>query len=602
MDPVTPDPDPVQLLVDFAEWGAPLRFRDPMGILTTRIAGEIPELLAACEEAARNHRWVAGFLTYEAAAAFDLPVADPDPLLPLAWFGIFEAPQPAFFPPGPPLSPWGAPIPAIPRSRYLADLARIHEHLLDGESYQVNYTLPARFAADPDPLAFFLHLQGRHRHPYAMYLSTPEVTVASLSPECFLSRRGSLLTSAPIKGTRPRSPDLQEDAALSRELRESAKERAEHVMIVDMARNDLGRIGATGSIRVERLFEERLFPSVRHLESRVHGHDPGSSLAQVMAALFPAASITGAPRVRTMAIIREREGRPRGIYTGSLGVIRPGGDFLFNVAIRTLVQTPGGRATLGLGGGIVADSEPEAEWREVACKGGFVTRLPPPLHLLETMRVEAPGVIPLWGRHWRRLADSARALGFPCTWEGCVAAVREALERLRRQGAFPRVLRLALAADGALSFTDRPVASPVEGNLRVSLSRYPVDHRDRLLRHKTDRRQLFDAELARARRGGYDEVFFQNGRGEITEGAIRAVAVRLEEGWFVPAIDSGVLASLWRAGIRESLAARERSITLADLRRAREILCGNAVQGTVAVGRVDDGDGGLLWELPPTSP
>ncbi|MBF0624424.1 MAG: anthranilate synthase component I family protein, partial [Magnetococcales bacterium] len=332
------------LVADFPELGRPCFFRDPQRQWIAWQPRELPEVLAAAERAARAGAWVGGFLTYEAAAAFDLPAVAGGQGLPLAWFAAFGAPRELLWPAdSPPLT--GAPLPEIDPHRYRADLERIRAWIGAGDTYQVNYTLDARLPDAIDPAALFLHLQPRHRHPYGAWIhcrpgpAGPPLDIASFSPELFLARRQGCLISAPIKGTRPRGCTVEQDAALGRELLASAKDRAEHVMIVDMVRNDLGRVCRTGSIRVPHLMELRSFPTVHHLETRVRGAvAPGMSLEEILGALFPAASITGAPKHRTMAIIRTLEQRPRGLYTGSIGIIRPGGDCIFNVAIRTVVR------------------------------------------------------------------------------------------------------------------------------------------------------------------------------------------------------------------------------------------------------------------------
>ncbi|MBF0181411.1 MAG: anthranilate synthase component I family protein, partial [Magnetococcales bacterium] len=331
-------------LVDFPELGSPLRFVQPDAILEAHTPDEVVPLLREVERVVGEGQWAVGFLAYEAAAAFFLPVVSVRDDFPLAWFAFFTNPTPFVYPPLDVATPLPTLTPLLTGERYREDLARIAGWIAAGETYQVNYTLEACPEGDFDPFHLFLRLQCAHRFPRAMWIETLAWRIASLSPETFLVRRGDRLLTAPIKGTRPRGGTPEEDLELGRLLETSEKERAEHVMIVDMARHDLGKIAGVGSVRVDGLMERRLFSTVQHLESRVEGClRAGIGLVEIMAAMFPAASITGAPKWRTMEIIRELERRPRGVYTGCMGVVRPGGSFWFNVAIRTLVWRGEGR-------------------------------------------------------------------------------------------------------------------------------------------------------------------------------------------------------------------------------------------------------------------
>ncbi|MBF0126467.1 MAG: chorismate-binding protein, partial [Magnetococcales bacterium] len=286
MNRISPDllQSGVCLWVDFPEWGAPLFFSRPLEILVAHHPGAVRQTLRDAEAAARAGRWVGGFLSYEAAAAFDGPVVPPAADgVPLAWFALFDPPREATYPAlaSGPLSSCSPPVPAISNLRYRQDLAAIATAIGAGESYQVNYTIPTHLAPGVDPATLFLRLQSAHRFPRALWMRTPEWAVASLSPETFLQKQGNLLATAPIKGTRPRGGDPERDQALGAELEAAEKDRAEHVMIVDMARNDLGRICRTGSVGVAPFLARRHFSTVHHLESWVHGEArPGVGLEE----------------------------------------------------------------------------------------------------------------------------------------------------------------------------------------------------------------------------------------------------------------------------------------------------------------------------------
>ena len=583
----------VGLLVDFAELGAPLYLRKPLRIHTTHQADAVVDVLRLAEEESLAGHWVAGFLSFEAAAAFSLPVHSAV-TLPLAWFAVFSQVDVAVFPAlSPPvLQTLSA---EIGWERYQRDIQTILAHIGAGNSYQVNYTLQTHLD-DCDPAELFLALQTAHRHPYAAWLHCDYGSVACFSPELFLRRQENRLLTAPIKGTCARWADPQVDAEQGWLLEQSVKDRAEHVMIVDMARNDLGKVCQIGSISVDHLFERRVFPTVQHLETWVQGVQmPGLGLAQIMAALFPAASITGAPKRRTMEIIQALEGQPRGFYTGSIGVIRPGGDFIFNVLIRTVTWLGKKRGCIGLGGGIVADSDSSREWAEIADKGRFLREVPAPFQLIETFLLDQHGQSANIDRHLLRLQASARCLGFFCDLKEIEASVRQKAALWHKEGLAAQVVRLLLELSGAFSIQHRPC--PIFANkLKVRMAPYCVDRLDRLLRHKTTRRQQFDQALAVVRAAGDEDALFVNNLGYITEGAIRAILVRFGQQWYAPPLADGLLASIWRAMAMERLSAQEKSLSLEDLLGADEIRMGNSVQGGAQVVRLTDAAGKSLAE------
>lgn len=587
------------MLVDFAELGRPLWLSRPRQVFAAHRPEEVAAVLQAAEKAADGGAWVGGFLAYEAATAFGLPVkSEPSPW-PLAWFAVFDGCDPALYPAAAAnalaLSP---PAPQVSWEAYRQAIQQIGRLIHEGDTYQVNYTLPTTLHADETLADAFCRLQVAHRLPYAAWVNTGDQQIASLSPELFLQREGGMLTSGPIKGTAPRRGDVALDQEQINRLLGSAKDRAEHVMIVDMVRNDLNRICRGVNVAPGELASRRTFSSVHHLETRVCGElRHATALPEIMAAMFPAASITGAPKYRTMEIIRDLEAAPRGVYTGAIGIIPPGGDFIFNVAIRTLTSSPQvGQFEIGLGGGIVADSLAEAEWREISDKGRFIQQIPPAPGLIETMAVDAGGTVLQQHEHLDRLQASAAALGIACDSGQVRARIEQRARQLLEADELPAILRLCYRS-GEIAFDHRMMeGSPTA--LTVGLSPLVLDQRDHLLRHKTTRRQLYDHGLGQARRAGYDDTLFLNTRGHITEGAIRALAVRLAGQWFVPPLSDGLLDSLWRRQQIKLLGAVERSLSLDDLASAEEILMGNSVRGTCRVGKVDCSDGQGLYRAP----
>lgn len=585
----------ISFLVDFAELGTPLLLTQPRQLYSASRPEQIAPALARAEAAARRGAWVGGMLCYEAAAAFGLPVQAGGrwPLLWLAEFGRVR--RACFQPTSASISDEMRPRLPLNREAYQSRLQRIARYIRDGDSYQVNFTLPAELDCD-DLAALFLDRHPRQRHPYSAWLNGDEFLVASFSPELFLSRRGDLICSAPIKGTARRGGTADEDLIASIALDRSEKERAEHLMIVDMVRNDLGRICGIGSVAPERLFRHRRFPTLHHLETRVCGGSQ-ADLATLFAALFPAASITGAPKRRTMEIIAELEQAPRGPYTGSIGLIQPGGDFLFNVAIRTVTKQSGEPCRLGLGGGIVADSVAAQEWRELETKARFLTTELAPLGLIESLRLEADGSLPRLSAHLDRLTRSAAALGIPCSRAALTAALKQHIARDASGAEFEQdkgaLLRLRLHGDGEIELTQRDSVAP--STLRIQLSPYRLDAADPLLRHKSDRRSIYNAALERARAAGYDDALIRNFENELADGAIRALFLRRQGRWLTPPLTAGSLDSIWRAEQLARRQASEQSLTLEDLAEADEVVMGNAVQGAVPVQRIDDETGRALY-------
>lgn len=576
----------------------------PDQTIATDDPAEIPELMETAERLQRTGLYVAGYVGYEAGAAFELPNHEPAEGLPLAWFAAYpethvrrleradllaEGPTPELRDVDVALN--------VGEAQYVEAIARIKELIASGDTYQVNYTCRARFEAEVDPIAYFLAMIRSHPVPYAAFVNLGEAQILSVSPELFLRRRGDLLLSKPMKGTRKRGRTPEEDAELAEDLVSAEKDRAENLMIVDMVRNDIGRVSRIGSVEVPALFDAEKYRTVWQMTTTVTGVvREGASLRDIFAATFPGASITGAPKRRTMEIIRELEPEPRGVYCGALGLLMPGsdqraGDFTFNLPIRTLVHRDG-RFMLGIGAGIVWDSDPRSEYEETLLKSQFAFRLEPDLRLFETILLDESGEWTYLDAHLRRLARSADYFGFPCD----PAEIRERLDRFAAETEAPAVVRLELAEDGAVSLHPRPAPAPLSEPIRVALSRHRTDPSDRLLMHKTTRRALYDEERARIADTGADEVIFANEDGRVTEGAITNIFVRTRRGWATPPLTDGLLPGVWREEYMARTGAEEHSLGLEDLLEASEIVVGNSVRGALQVGEIaDSATGEAIW-------
>lgn len=586
-------------------WGkdAGLWLRDPLRVLVATETGEVSALLVEVEAETARGRWVAGYLAYEAGAAYGLATHAPVEGMPLAWMAVYEEPsrrcdrgasRVASREYGSGLAGPERVSLNVSREQYEAAVAAIHELIAAGDTYQVNYTCHARWELETDPLAYFLALARSHPTPYSAYLDLGERQVLSLSPELYLRRESSVLETRPMKGTRKRGRTVAEDAALREELVGSEKERAENLMIVDMARNDLGRVCREGGVSVPELFTAERYRSVWQMTSTVRGAlRAGVGLAEILAATFPGASVTGAPKVRTMEIIRELEPEARGVYCGALGIFRPGGDFTLNLPIRTLVHQEGSW-DLGIGAGIVWDSRTESEYEETLLKASFALRLTPEFSLFETMLLTREGNWAYREEHLERLARSAEYWGYPFDR----AAAEARLADVARGAEGPGVVRLELNAEGEMWLTSREAPAPPEERVRVLLSDRRTDSGDRLLFHKTSARRLYDEEREQALAAGCWEVLFRNEREGLTEGAITNLFVHSGEKWVTPPVEEGLLPGIWREAFRGQMGASEEPLPLARLVEANRVVVGNSVRGAVEVAEIVGKDGGTIWRRP----
>ena len=458
--------------------------------------------------------------------------------------------------------------PGISETDYLQAVTRIQGYISDGDCYQVNYTLPLHFNWFGSPAGLYQRLRARQPVSYGGFVETEEGGLVSLSPELFLEKTGHRLHTRPMKGTAPRATD---PAC----LHASQKDRAENLMIVDLLRNDLGRIALNGSVKVEALFAIEDYPTVWQMVSSISAQLGEVSLTEILHALFPCGSITGAPKIRAMQIAGELEHAPRGRYTGALGWIAPGGDLRLNVAIRTLTLAADGKGCMGVGSGIVADSKGAAEWQECLLKARFLQAAAPDVQLIETLRREH-GSYPALSDHWQRLSNSAAALGFPCDY----TAFQAVLAQMPAEGCWR--VRLTLVADGHLAAQAFPLlAEPTQGRL-ACLADERIDAEYLLRKHKTTDRALYDLALKQiaATPDVFDMVFL-NQRGEVAEGARSNVFVERDGLLLTPPTSSGALPGVLRAQLLASGKAREAVLYPADL--AQGFWLGNALRGLVPV-------------------
>jgi para-aminobenzoate synthetase/4-amino-4-deoxychorismate lyase len=565
-------------------------FTDPLQILATDEMNEIPGIFESVERNLQAGHHVAGFVSYEAGYHFEPAAMRFAGTLeacgvPLVWFGIYREPliwdecAGASFPPSGcgehAATDAGEISVSLSRTEYAERIQRIRQYIEAGDLYQANFTLMVRQACHPDAGALFERMMQTQPVPYGALIHTRKTYILSASPELFFRKRGSRILVRPMKGTARRGRDREEDRQRAAWLAADEKNCAENVMIVDLLRNDLGRICRTGSIEAMNLFAVERYPDLLQMTSTVQGElKAETNYYEIFRSLFPCGSITGAPKVRTMQVIRALEGERRGVACGAIGFIAPCGDSVFSVAIRTLTLGDG-EWRMRVGSGVTYDSDAETEYAECLLKAKFLTRSPPRFELIETMAWA--GDFFLLDLHLERMEASADYFGFRFERESVKKQLYNFAAGLQI-GRRHRV-RLLLARSGLASISSEPI-SVVGKPASVLVSAERTDSSQTLLRHKTTRRSMYDRVLADARARGFDDALFLNERGEVTECAIHNVMIAKSGKLVTPPVECGLLPGVYR---RYMLAAhpevQEAVLTLQDFLSADRILIFNSVRG-----------------------
>lgn len=579
-----------------ARYGDSLLFTDPLEILTLHSGDDIWLWCAQLESRIEQGYALAGWLGYEAGYLLDSALADcawPDEGHKLlGWFGVYYAPKRFDR-----VQITEADGQAIGREYavsgfsfefdevgYCGRIDRLREEIAAGNVYQVNFTERCEFTFDGAPEALYVAMKRRQPSPWSAMLNTGDRLVLSFSPELFFVREGQLIETMPMKGTAPRAASAEQDRAAREGLSRCEKNRAENLMIVDLLRNDLGRVCSLGSVQASGLFETQTYPTLHQMVSTIRGElRPAIRLYDLFGALFPCGSVTGAPKVRAMKLIRELERSPRGVYTGAIGFILPGGRTAFNVAIRTIELQGRRRGVYGTGSGIVWDSEPQQEYRECMLKTAILSDLvpssPQPFGIFETIQWNGWEYL-LLDDHLNRITSSAQELGIDVERSVIVEVLSSKAQQLRERGGRHRV-RLTLDGSGEVMVDSEPFVLDTSGKpVRVCISCERVDSADPLLRHKTTTRERYDRALKEAMANGCGEVLFLNERDELTEGAISNVLLRIDGRWFTPPESSGLLNGVFRRYLlRTRVGITEKPLTLDDLRRAEIVLICNSLRG-----------------------
>lgn len=565
-------------LDDARPGGRTLLFTEPLEWIELRDPAGLSDALARIDAAVANGFWVAGAFAFELGYLLEPRLrsafrAGPDPLIAV---GVYRAPRPAGFPGAVGGAALGPARPAWNEADYAAAFALVRDYIAAGDVYQINLTFPLEMDIEGDPLARLAAWRMLARAGHAAIQRQDDRDVLSFSPELFLHASGDgLVRARPMKGTAPRAPDAQGEAAAMASLAADPKQRAENLMIVDLLRNDLTQIAEPGSVAVTDLFTVETYPTLHTLTSGIEARlRDDVTPSAVLRALFPCGSVTGAPKVRAMEIIAEVEPAPRGVYCGAIGAFGPGMRMDLNVAIRTLVHEHGSRVLrLGVGGGVVFDSRAGAEYAESLLKARFATA--EPFEILETLRWEPEAGAFLLAGHLERMSEAAAYFGAPLDIGAVIAALEAHLAGFDQ----PRRVRILLALDGTLRVDSSALSDPFlsEGGavMRVMIASTRLDADDAFARHKTTRRAVYDAALAEAKAAGADEAILLNRAGRVADGSFTTVFAEIGGVLVTPPACEGALPGI----LKRNLSVVERPLSAGELLRAEAIYVGNSVRG-----------------------
>ena len=564
------------VLLDDQGTGKQFIFRKPLKIITAHSREDLPKAFAEIETAQSNGKWLAGWMSYELGHAmetyFNVSKVTPSNNS-LIQLGVFESPD--HHPPATWLYTRDVPelnfVPSWTEKAYLSRFEQIQNYLQSGDCYQVNLTFPMFAESSADPTQIYAAFRQRQPGRYGAIVSLGEDYIISFSPELFFERRGHSMRMRPMKGTRPRKPNKAEDAAIRAEMQAEPKSRAENLMIVDLLRNDLSRLCEPGSVKVPELFTLETYPTLHQMTSQVTGQLRETvKWEDIFRGLFPCGSVTGAPKIRAMEIIRELESQSRGAYCGTVGYIAPNGNASFSVAIRT-IQMKNNQLRYDVGSGIVIDSDGPDEYRECLLKARIFDVNPE--HPFETFRRLPNGEIPREAYHTKRLKNST---------SDSFSGLGQKLIELRKAYA-GKDLRIRLDAKPEGLVETLSEYEPLKTPLKLALSRYSLETNVQLTAIKTSRRDFYDGERKRlAALVAADEVIFFNENDELCEGSFTSIFIEKDGKLFTPKLSSGLLPGVLRLSLIDKKDILETKLYLEDLRSADQIFVGNSLRGLMA--------------------
>ncbi len=578
-------------------------FYNPIKILAAYEYNDIENLLSELDKHTREY-WLSGYLSYEAAYALENRFSgytDKKPEeFPLGWFGVFE--EPLIF--NHATGKWNRDIPHVQNNdsgkEYLQEqvtlthlieesvfhkkIHAIRQAIKDGETYQVNFTYDVSVSSSLPPFVLFSQLRERQRTPYCAYMQNEYGFVASLSPELFFSIRDGYISTKPMKGTAPRGHSAEEDRGLVSFLEQDEKNRAENLMIVDLLRNDLGRICQAGTVNTEKLFEVETHPTVHQMTSTITGKlRPGTGISTIIKNIFPCGSVTGAPKIRTMEIIHGLETGCRGVYCGAIGFIAPNGDVTFNVPIRTLQKSKeDSQWRFRVGSGIIWDSSAEMEWKECADKSRFLEYWRPEFDLLETLLFEKECTFA--GDHKARMQSSAEYFGYPFSTKAFDTLLKQIENELDDMNVYK--VRILLDKSGELKWDVTGIDFSFPQSQKVLFASRPVSEQEVLLYHKSTYRPWFDLAREDISSNACFDMVFCNSKSQITEGARSNIFIEKEGMLYTPPVSCGLLPGVLRKNLIREGKCKEKILFKDDILSADAVYCGNSVRGLVKVAPV----------------
>ncbi len=582
-------------------------FLNPKTIISARKRGDIKRCFSQIENWLSKNYHIAGYITYEAASGFEeaLPKTNTSNL-PLLWFGVYKKPViydhrkkkwglSLFLPGGFNCKNGTVPIfsqsqfsyhiknirPTKTERSYLSDISKIKDYIKRGETYQVNYTFKYKFSFHGCSYMVFFDLSRKQSVPYAALIGFDNKKILSLSPELFFRRKTNILEVKPMKGTIGRGKNILEDYRKGKQLENSAKNRAENVMIVDMLRNDLGKISKTGSVKTTRLFETEKYQTLYQMTSTIKSKLYKNSWYDIFKSIFPSGSVTGAPKIRTIQIINELEKAPRNVYTGSIGYISPEGEAAFNVAIRTiLLDEDKKEGELGIGSGITISSNAKAEFNECRLKADFFIKKYVDFELIETL-LWRKGQFFLLDMHLKRLKDSANYFNYSCAENSILKFLLTYASAFDKNKSYK--VRLLLNKNGEIKIGSSILKS--EMSLKITFSKKKTDSSNIFLYHKTTNRKIYDGEYLKYKKIGFADVIFLNEKGEVTEGAISNIIVKTGKNYYTPPVKSGLLNGVYRQYLLNSqiFPLKEKVLYKQDIINAEKLFICNSVRGLVEV-------------------
>ena len=563
-------------------------FSDPVSIISCYMPEDVQKAFLKLEGFISQGYYAAGFISYEAGFSFEesLRDLDIDSNFPLVWFGIYK--HPVIFTHREKIDLFKNRAylyyiknlnSNISRKRYIEDIEKIKDCIRKGNTYQVNYTFKYKFNLFGSIYGLYEDLKAKQSVAYSALIKTEDYSILSLSPELFFRKNKDYVEVRPMKGTIERGRDIKEDAENIEILRNSLKNRSENVMIVDLLRNDLGRVSQPGTVKTKKLFEieryETLLQMISIVKSRLK---KGVSLYDLFKSIFPSGSVTGAPKISTMKIISSLEKEPRKIYTGCIGFFSPRGEAVFNVAIRTLlIENSTKKGEMGIGSGIVYDSDPYKEFEECRLKANFITQKREDFKLIETILWQSKKGYFLLKAHLDRLLSSAKYFNFKFDREFILRDLNRLTARFRKDSNYRIRLLLDRSGDFEISFAritnDMQLA-------KVKISDKKVFSGDVFLYHKTTNRDLYNKEHEKCRREGYFDTIFTNEKNQITEGAISNIIIKKGRFYYTPPVACGLLNGIFRKNLfRNNFPIKEQVLYKDDIKKADEIYMVNSIRG-----------------------